>query len=309
MSAAEIEEVLAAVADTEAQGLAMLDITRENFSVPGFAAALADIHDEIMDGRGFALIRGLPLEGRSRDQTARAFWGIACHMGRPMSQNGKGHLLGHVQALSDNPMARGYMSGSALDFHTDRTDILSLCCLRQAKSGGQHRICSSVAIYNEMLSQRPDLVQELTWRFYRSRNGEIPPGESEPWTRQPIFSVADGYFAARGPSTAVYRAQKFPGVPPLTDKQKEAIKTFETLADELALDIDLERGDITYVMCHVTQHSRTDFEDWPEPERKRHLLRMWLNTGGERPLDPDVAREIEGVVVPGMTYSAPLEAE
>ena len=302
----EVEDVLAAVAALE--GREILSVTKDDFPLPRLADALADVGAELRDGRGFAMLRGLPIDGRTLEQTAIAFWGLGLHLGAPISQNDRGHLLGHVTDLGVDPAnVRGYMTSEALAFHTDRADLLSLCCLTAAKSGGQHRVCSSVSLHNEMLKRRPELVHELAWEFYRSRTGEIPAGETKPWYRQPIFSVKDGYFAARGASLAMKRAQSMPGVPKLTDAQVEAIELFQSLCDEIALDIDLAPGDITYVNCHVTQHARSDYEDWPQPERKRHLLRLWLHTGA-RPLVDSVLQDAKGVVVEGMTPVAPLEA-
>ena len=123
----------------------------------------------------------------------------------------------------------------------------------------------------------------------------------------PIFSVTDGYLTARGPGSLVFKAQRMEEVPRLTDAQKAAIDLFNELARELAVDIDFEPGDISFVMNHVTVHSRTAYEDWPEPERKRHLLRLWLRTG-ERPVHEDVARALRGVVVEGTVFQTPLEA-
>lgn len=310
LSAAEIAELHEAVAAVEARGLDLKDVTRDDFPLPTLGATLADIAEEIMMGRGFALIRGLPVEGRSRLQVAAAFWGIGTHMGEARSQNTKGHLLGHVKDIGGNyATGRGYMSRDALLFHSDRADILALCCLQTAKSGGDHRICSSVTIYNEMLKRRPDLLKELTWRFYRIRKGEIPPGQPQrDWVREPIFSVEQGFLTARGPSAPVFKAQSLPDVPKLTDAQTEAIDLFMELAQEVSMGIDYEPGDISFVMNHVTQHARTDYEDWPEPERKRHLLRLWLRTG-RRPLQKDVAQALAGVIDEKTVFQTPLDAE
>jgi hypothetical protein len=309
LSDVEVAEIHAAVAEIERQRFELIDVTRDNFSLPTLAPALADIKAELRDGRGMALIRGLPVEGRTRFQVAAAYWGLGNHMGRPKSQNGRGHLLGHVMDLAGkNADVRGYMNANALEFHTDRTDILSLCCYRAAKWGGAHRIASSVTAYNEMLKRRPDLVKEMTFEFYRTRNGEIPVGETLPYIRQPIFSVKDGYFTGRSAGLKIEQAQALPGVPKLTPAQVEALDLYLQLASEFSLDLDLQPGDITYVNCHVTLHARTDFEDWPEADRKRHLFRLWLTTNGERPLVESVAREVNsGVIVPGMTYRTPLE--
>jgi TfdA family taurine catabolism dioxygenase TauD len=309
LSNSEVAEIHRAVADIESRRVELADITRENFPLPMLAPALAGIKEELQNGRGMALIRGLPVEGRTRFQVAAGYWGLGQYMGRAKSQNGRGHLLGHVMDLAGkNADVRGYMNANALEFHTDRTDILSLCCYRAAKSGGAHRIASSVTAYNEMLKRRPELVNELTFEFYRTRNGEIPVGETKPYIRQPIFSIQDGYFTGRSAGLKIDQAQALPGVPKLTPAQLEAMDLYLNIASEFSLDLDLQPGDITYVNCHVTLHARTDFEDWPEPDRKRHLFRLWLTTNGERPLVESVAREVNGgVVVLGMKLRTPME--
>jgi len=309
LSDAEIAELHDAVARVEARGMALMEISRDDFALPRFGAVLTDIADELMEGRGFALIRGLPVEGRTRAQVAAAFWGIGTYMGEARSQNAKGHLLGHVKDIGGSyATGRGYMSRDALVFHTDRADIISLCCLQTAKAGGEHRIASSVTVYNEMLKRRPDLAKELTWRFYRIRKGEIPPGQPQrDWVREPIFSVAGGYLTTRGPSAPVFKAQSLPDVPRLTEAQKEAIDMFMALAEEVSIGIDFEPGDISFLMNHAVLHARTDYEDWPEPERKRHLLRLWLGNG-RRPLQEDVAQALAGVVVEGTVLQTPLDA-
>lgn len=311
LSEAEITEIMAAVQRVSARGLDIKDTTRDDFSIPMLARGLADMRDELMKGRGFAMIRGLPLADLSRAEVAAAFWGIGCHLGRQISQNGQGHLLGHVKDLGGDyghATTRGYRTNAQMAFHNDQCDILALCCLHPAKSGGDHAICSSVTLYNELLKRRPDLMQEFDYAFYRSRSGELPPGETEPWQRQRIFNFEQGYFAARGVGAAIVKAQDIPGVPALTGAQKEALEMFRTLALELAVEIPFEQGDIFFLTNHVTLHSRGAFEDWPEPERKRHLLRLWLDTDGARPLPPEIARQSAGVIVPGTELTVPLDA-
>jgi len=308
LSAAEIADIEAAVAGIETRGLDIKDITRDDFPVPTLAHALAEIRAELLDGRGFAMIRGLPVRRMTRPQTAAAFWGVGTYLGTAISQNGKGHLLGHVKDVgADYAKVRGYMTRAHMAFHCDQCDFLALACLHPAKSGGEHMICSSVALYNEMLRRRPDLAVLLGNQFYRSRSGEIPPGETEPWVRQPVFGFHQGYFAARGVSAAIEKAQGLPGVPPLTDREREALQMFRDLAVELAVEIPLEQGDMVVLFNHVTLHSRTEFEDWPEPERKRHLLRLWLTTRGARPLPPEIATRSEGVYIAGTVPTAPLD--
>jgi hypothetical protein len=309
LAEAEIAEVAAAVAGVEERGFDIKDITRRDFPLPNFAAALDLVHDELMDGRGFAVIRGLPVAGMTRAQAAAAFWGIGTYLGEAISQNAKGHVLGHVKDLGgDYSKVRGYHTHAHMAFHSDQCDILALGCLHTAKSGGASRICSSVALHNEMLRRRPELAKELGWKFYRSRQNDVVAGEA-PWHRQGIFNYHQGYFAARGVSANLAKAQKLPGVPKFTPAQVEALDMFKALAGELAMDIDIRQGDLIFVMNHVILHSRTEFEDWPEPERKRHLLRLWLTTHGERPLPDEFLAQEAGVRLDGVDLTAPLDAE
>jgi hypothetical protein len=205
---------------------------------------------------------------------------------------------------------RGYQSNEALGFHADGCDLTSLFCLQTAKAGGIHKLCSSVTLYNEMLKRRPDLANELSFFFYMSRKGVLPPGETLPYFRLPVFSVKDGYFTARGASNTLKRGHQLPGAPPLTPAQTEAIDLYQKMASELSIDIEFERGDMSYSNSHVTLHSRTRFEDWPEQERRRHLIRLWMRVEeGRRPLIPELAKEIErGVFLEGVTLNAALDA-
>ncbi len=111
--------------------------------------ALADIRAELLTGRGYALIRGLPVAGRSAFRNMAAYWGVACHIGTPVSQNGEGHLIGHVLDAGQRmttATGRGYRSSEELYFHSDRCDVAGLFCLHTAKAGGLHRLCSSPAL-------------------------------------------------------------------------------------------------------------------------------------------------------------------
>ena len=309
LSEAEIAEIDAGVARVEERGLDIKDIRREDFPLSTFSGALTEIRQELLDGRGLVLVRGMPIERMTRVQMAAAFWGVANYLGEAVPQNGKGHLLGHVKDLGlDYAKVRGFQTRAFMNFHADGCDILALCCLHPSKSGGQHRVCSSVALHNEMLKRRPDLVKELAWKFYWTRNGEIPEGK-EPFYRQGVFNYHDGYFAARGVSAHIAKAQDLPGVPRFTAAQREAMDLYKALADELAFDVKFELGDMLFMLQHVTLHSRTAFEDWPEPERKRHILRLWLTTGGARPLAEEFAQQMVGIQVPGVSLKAPLDAE
>lgn len=322
LTTADISELDAVVAEFEDKNIVVNDIGRNSFDFPTLAAKLGAIKNDILWGRGFAVVRGVPVERYSRLQSAIAFWCIGLHVGDPASQNAKGHLLGHVKDLGGtslkNPLNRGYQTSERLPFHTDQCDVVSLLCLHTAPTGGDSLISSSITLHNEMLKRRPELVAALAEPLYIDRRNEIPEGK-DPWYRMPVFSYFEGYLTTYWTVSYIRSAQRFEELPRHTPALTEALDMFEALAQELAFTMTMEQGDIQFLHNHVVVHSRTQFEDWPEPERMRHLYRLWLATPDGRPLPPIFAeqyahlkpgdRPAGGVVVPGTTFTAPLEAE
>ena len=322
LSEAEIAEIDAAIAGVEARGLEIKDITGEDFPLPTLDAKLAGMKAQLMEGHGLVLLKGLPVERYDMRRAAIAYWGIARRIGRQVSQNHLGHLLGHVYDLvgpdrGAHPSYRAYHTSAELNFHSDSSDVVVLLCMQQAKTGGGNKLASTVAIYNEMLRRRPDLAAELAKPWYRDRREEIPPGK-DPWWRLPVFNFADGYFSAFWGNYYIRSAQRFTELPRFTEAQIEALDMMDTLAFELCLDVTLEPGDIAFLHNHVVIHARNKYEDWPETERKRHLLRFWLETPGGRPLPAAVAdrygalkpgQRHSGIVVENMEVSTPLEPE
>lgn len=309
----DASELAAAVASVRDRGVALVDIRQEDFPLGAFSRVLADVRRELMDGRGIVMMQGFPLDRFDREGTAIAYIGLGAHLGQTMSQNGMGHILGHVKDLGgdyNDPNTRGYMTSAEMRFHTDACDYVGLLCLQTPMSGGASRIASSVTVYNTMLARRPELVEALCSDYYRSRSGEVSPGDL-PYFKQPIFSFHEGYFSATGAGAVIDKAQRLPGVPPFTPVQKEAIEIYRQTVDEIALDIDFQRGDIQFLNNFVMLHTRREYRDWPEPERKRHLLRLWLYDPAGRPI-PKAQREGRfgrGVAVKGVERIAPLEAE
>ncbi|MDC0033631.1 TauD/TfdA family dioxygenase [Alphaproteobacteria bacterium] len=304
----EIAEVLATVGSIEARGLGILDIGRGDIEMPRFDQTLAMLYDELLEGRGFFLLRGVPLADLTTSQAAVAYWAIGTRFGLPVSQNNKSHMLGHVKNFGGDYAAadvRGYQTNAELNFHCDQCDYVALLCMHPAKSGGASRIASNVTVYNEMLKSCPELVQELIADFYISRHGEVSPGQ-EPWYKLPVFSFYEGYFSARGASGHALKALDIPGVPPFTDTQRAAFKAFGEIVRHHYFDMDFRPGDIQILHNHVTLHTRTAFEDWPEPERKRHLIRLWLTDWTGRRLKPGFRENIQGVNFAGVAPQAPV---
>lgn len=310
LSAPEITELRAAVADVEARGLDIWRVRPGDFSTPRLDDGLAALYDEVLNGRGFVLIRGVPIADFTKTQAAIAFWGIGTRFGRALSQNPKGHMLGHVKDFGadyNDPNVRGYQTRAEMTFHGDQCDYVALVCIHPAKSGGGSRIASAITLYNEMVKSCPDLVEELTAEYYFSRHGEIPPGE-KPWYKLPIFSFHQGYLSVRAPGAHVMKSQGLPGVPPFTEKQLAAITAFRETVKGIYFEMDFRPGDIQILHNHLMLHTRSEFVDWPELERKRHLMRLWLSDDKGRPLVPGFRERLQGIEVAGMAPTAPVDS-
>ncbi len=307
----ELAEIDQATSAFDATGQDPIEVNRENFPLPLTQAKLADILAELKDGVGFALVHGLDIAKYNRRQQVILYLGIGAYLGRPVSQNGKGHVLGHVKNLGhdyDDPRYRAYHSRNELEFHSDSCNVVGLLCLRHAKTGGLSKIVSGVQIYNEMLARRPDLVEALALPVHRDRRCEIPDGMQRTW-QVPIFSIVDGYLTVVGAGKYAFSAQCFPEVPKFTDAQIEGFELFTQLCEELQHYQEFQPGDIQFLNNHVIQHSRTELEDWDDEDRKRHLLRLWLEVPGLRPIHENFKDRINGIIVPGTKLNAPLEAE
>jgi hypothetical protein len=190
--------------------------------------------------------------------------------------------------------------------------------VRTAKSGGLSSLVSSTTLYNEMLERRPDLVRVLMGATYRDRRGEIPPGKG-PWYTLPVFNPHAGRMIASYVRSAIRKAQRFEEVPRISAELTEAMDFLDALAEstDLHLDMELAVGDIQFVCNHYIFHSRTNYEDHPEPEARRHLLRLWLSCDDGPPLPAvfdnytglDARGRPMGLYLDGGRLTAPLVPE
>ena len=302
LSETEVREVENAVERVHESRRDLATITAVDVPLPTLGPRLKGMLEEVLSGRGFVLIKGLPLERWSRREAAVAFLVIGVHLGNLRMQNAEGHLLGHVRDLgrsSSDPNTRIYQTRERQTHHTDSCDVVGLMCLQQAQSGGLSSLVSSTTIFNEMRRRRPDLLSVLMQPIETDRRGEVPEG-GKPYFNIPVFNYHDGLVSTIYQRQYIESARRFPGVPPLTSLQIEALDLLDQLANDpkLNLMMELEPGDIQLVHNHTILHDRTAFEDYPEPERKRHLLRLWLAPPGARPL-PEVYAERFGSVTPG----------
>lgn len=283
---AELAEVDNALQDVTE--LPVTRITAEGFRLPQLRNRLLAIQDNLENGSGAVLLKGIPIDRYSLDDLQRVFWGLLCHLGTPVSQSAAGEKMFSVrnEGFGDqDAKARGPNTKKKLSFHTDRCDVIGFLCVRPATTGGENQIVSSVAVYNRILAERPDLLKVLSQPFYYKRHN-VDLGNREPFTQQPIFSIHQGHFAANFLRVLIERAYADPATPELTSLQREALDFVESVAADpsLALTFRQEAGDIVLLNNFVTFHRRTEFED--DKAQPRHLLRIWLSVPNSRPLDP-----------------------
>jgi len=295
LSPEEADEIVGAVAGVRDSARDLYEVEAAHVPAPRLAARLAAVSESLERGCGLASVRGLPVDRLSADDLRIALWGIGAHLGTAVSQNASGEFLAEVRDHGEQlglAHSRGYRTNAPLRFHTDRCDVAALLCARQCRAGGENRIVSTPAIHNALLERCPALLAELYGTFCHSRQGEEAAGQRR-YYESPVFAVHRGRFTSQYSRSYVESAQRFEEVPRLRRRQDEALDALAALAEELALEVRMDDGDILLLNNHVTYHSRTAIVDWDEPSRKRLLYRLWLAVPGSREL-PESFAELWG---------------
>ncbi|NNE97266.1 MAG: TauD/TfdA family dioxygenase [Acidimicrobiales bacterium] len=258
------------------------------------------LRSELIDGRGFRLIRGLPVADLSVDEVGALFSWFGSLIGSTRSQNAAGDLLGHVRnvgADADDPTARIYQTDRRQTFHTDSCDVVGLMCVETAESGGDSLLVSAATIYNRMLETNPELTAVLFQPVATDRRGEVPPGERGFFTI-PVLNWFEQKLTVLYQRQYIESASRFRYAPVLTDEVIAALDLFDSIANDpqIYLPMTLEVGDMQFVHNHSLLHDRTGFID--KPGSPRHLLRLWLTVPGDRAL-PEVFAQRYGSVEVG----------
>ncbi len=281
----ELENV---VAEVRANPLPTLMMTPELFTLPVCRALMAKANAEIRDGLGFVIIDRLPMENYSRDEAVMLYWLLSSMIARPVAQSWDGKMIYDVRDKGKPPGngVRPDVTNARQNFHTDNSynlcapHYLGLLCLQTAKSGGISRLISFRAAHNEMRRRHPDLLPRLYQPFYFDRQREHAPGD-DMTTRHAMFENHDGELVARLSLRQVIYGYELAGET-LDPEGKAALEALEAILEEPAMwkDFFFEPGQIQLLDNRRCGHCRTGFEDYPEPERRRHLVRLWFRDSG-----------------------------
>jgi Taurine catabolism dioxygenase TauD, TfdA family len=93
-----------------------------------------------------------------------------------------------------------------------------------------------------------------------------------------LIHIEDGnvvFSFSRRPLLGSATSPRSKDIPDLSDKQVEALNLIQLLAEEDALIIDLEPGDLLFWNNLGLLHARNGFTD--SQSRRRHLVRIWLH--------------------------------
>jgi hypothetical protein len=261
-------------------------VTREQFDHPVIGTLMNEVRDTIMNGSGVVILTGLTRERYSDEDFERIYWGLGTHLGRGLEQSRNGDLLGYVQEEEENPTDRGYRSSAALGMHTDAFEIVGLMCVQRAESGGESSLASALTIHNEILRNRPELLAALYEGFYFTLQ-ELQFTE-RPTTPEkvPVFCNVNGLVSCNYAASYMRRAAELRKIP-FPAELDEALRYFDATATrpDVRAEFLLEPGDMFLWNNYTHLHSRRAFRN--SAERKRLLLRLWLEVRNGRPVTPE----------------------
>ena len=285
------------------------DMVSADFPLHAIKQDLDRWHNVLQEGRGLLVLTGFPVNQFSKDDCGVIFYGLGSHFGQAQSQSLMGDRLGHVINVGGkDTRERAYRNSAELSLHTDASDIVGMMCLVQAKQGGVSGYCSAPAVFNRLLEAHPDLLEILCEGFRYHLFGEQEPGDPPVTPHKiPVFSESLGYLSVSYLRSYIELAFDELGIKKSALEQR-ALDTFDQIAHspEFRLDYLMEPGDFAFFNNYTVLHTRTEFIDHAEPEKKRHLLRLWLKAWNPRPLNQNINiyRERKGITkqVGGTTY-------
>ena len=295
LTRSEVTELESATEKVHARGLEPCGFEVGDFPLPKLSAGLVCVREELENGRGFVLLRGLPVKDLDEHRLLLMYSGIGVHLGRVITQNSQGDRIGRVTDRGDDydtTGVRGHGSRAAILPHCDSADLVGLLCVERAARGGESIISSAMTIYNEILEHYPQYLEVLCRGFRINLAGKGPSGRADELShrRIPVFSYYQGRLSCRFNQKQIEDAARILGQP-LIELEQQAIQCVTDLAlrSDIRFDMRFEQGDLQLLNNHCILHAREAYEDDPPGGHRRLLLRMWINLADGRPLAPEFA--------------------
>ncbi len=248
------------------------------------AADVAPVRDALESGRGFAILTGPPPGPSAPDEARALYWLAGQLLGEPFAQNVEGVLLYDVRDTGRQLTqgARFSVTNYESSFHTDNSfgdtvlDYVGLLCLRPARAGGVSQVVSGYAVYDCLRREVPDVLAVLSSPYHVDRRGGVREGEA-PTARVPVLAQTECGLLYRYLRYWIEAGHDKAGAP-LTPEEARALDVLDGVLarPELRAEFTLKPGDMFFINNRWILHNRTAFEDHSEPERRRHLVRLWL---------------------------------
>jgi hypothetical protein len=275
---AEMEEVLA---QQRALGHDSTNVVIEGHNLPNITELAAQARAALTSGYGFCLLRALPVDRYSTDELKMLLLVLGNHIGLVGAQEDRPRAIGEVMDTGPaNPKDFYFQRGGPLPMHMDPIDVVGLLCVRKAKVGGESAIASSMTVHNAILNERPDLLELLYRGFHHIRRHAAADRGKKLITDYlaPVYTQSDGRDTACSFVPESILAAERIGAVALSPQEHEAVEIIEKVATraENLLAMDLKPGDLQLLNNRVIFHSRLDYEDYPEMDRRRLMLRLWL---------------------------------
>ncbi|MCW5735693.1 MAG: TauD/TfdA family dioxygenase [Enhydrobacter sp.] len=265
----------------------------KDFTLDACRATMEDVRRRTQQGPMFAVLDRLPMAVLTRDEAIQLYWLISSLLARPVAQKLTGQMLFDVMdtgaKLEPGSGIRPTVTNVDLRFHNDNSynqtppEYVCLLCLHPAKQGGVSQVMSVATIHAALETQYPELMPRLYRPFWYDRHAEHHPGEPTTFAAPMFERAADGTIRARLALGEIHAGYALRGER-LDNETAAALAAVQSVFDrpELHLELDFVPGQIQYVNNRATGHARTEFVDHAEPERKRHLVRLWLRDAGKR---------------------------
>lgn len=281
LSSETIAEIKANLATMDASAAVLKDVNSESFPLPSFVEQSKAIAEQLGNGRGIAKLSGLDIANYSLAEAKLIYSGVCNQIGVTVSQSHLGDYIGEVMDFRSTSDDRRYHNGGEFIMHRDpTTDVTGLLSIRRSMEGGSSRLMSAGTLHNALLADYPELMETIYNGFYYRRTTP-DRGLTDLYTpyRIPVFDFAEG---------GEFMSHYIPGFSEFYQERDElpedhieiqaqnAIKDVLWNRPSLYLENMMEQGDMQFSSNRVALHARTDYTDWPDIERARLLLRVWL---------------------------------